>query len=109
MFRILFYTDDKRLARVHHALVGLVIGQPQVTVVTHAQIGANGQLVRAEFDMAEFFKGLPMEFRTKDIEAALRSQGRSHYSSVVAKLVKDAIAAKLIRKRGKTRGQFTRL
>jgi len=104
MFRIVFNTDDKRLAKALKALVGISIGPPEVSPIINASL-ANGKLVPAgPIEPAEFFKQFPALFEKRDVMAALAAGGRSKANAQF--MLTRGLEAKLIRR--KSRGWYTK-
>lgn len=108
MFRVECYCEDKNLAKVHHALTGLVHDLKTVPVVNAAQ-GANGTLI-AKGDgtvlnlLADHLKSSrATTFSSKQAQEFLRTHGFSSSSS--SYLTASAVAAGLLRKTKKS-GQF---
>jgi hypothetical protein len=90
MFKIDCFCDDRNLARVHHALAGIVLDLKAVPVV-NAKAGRNGK-VTAETNggtlslLAEWLKKeQATNVRASDIKAFATSHGKSEksYSSIL--------------------------
>ena len=106
MWRITFFTTDKKLHIAQKAMVGLAVGRPEVDWITDAVGGKNGARSNP-LDMAAFFGALPPQFRTKDMAAALKAQDRAHNTGYVHQTLKRGIKEKLIKR--KAQGIYTRI
>lgn len=110
MFRIECFCDDKKLAEVHVALVGLIVGNVVATPVVNVvktpkgvKAKGNGRLVDIVMDYIKENK--IKEFGPSDIKPFVKSLGRakSSYSNVI----RDAMKAGWLRRVRHGPGKFS--
>jgi hypothetical protein len=104
MFRIEAFCDDKNLARVLHALAGLVLAAPKITPVANAQ-AKNGEVKAASSGEVLPMLSSYLKKRRLDVVNAtvVREFAVAHgYSAAsYSHILKKATQARLLRKRGK--------
>jgi hypothetical protein len=105
MFKIEAFVDDKKLSDVLRALTGLVRGQPSVMPVVNVEeeeqeihAKSNGSLLSLFAEHLAKHKAPTMT--VSEVKTWLEKLGKSALSSNY--LMKQAIAAKLVRRTGKS-------
>lgn len=104
MFKIEVMVDDNKLAQALYALTGIARGQPAVVPVVNmkpnGEAATNGRMIDL---FAEWLKReKPESLKANDLRDFLKSIGKA--PSSYQHLVREAIKAHLITKRGKGSG-----